>query len=62
MEWSDTLLKSIPKPYELVRRSKCILYSFTRTASGVENIPLEGPTIFASNHSSFYDPPVSESV
>ena len=56
----DTLLKSIPKPYELVRRSLNAFFTtfHSHTATGVENIPLEGPTIFASNHSSFYDPPV----
>ena len=35
------------------------LQRFTRTQPPeLKTFPLEGPTIFASNHSSFYDPPV----
>lgn len=54
-------MSSIPNPK---------LYAFTRsianwyfntlydyTQSGKENIPTEGPVIFAANHVSFYDPP-----
>ncbi|WP_269524276.1 lysophospholipid acyltransferase family protein [Coraliomargarita parva] len=52
---------SIPNPgfYELVRSTAesyfHLLYDFTQ--SGVENIPMDGPVIFAANHVSFYDPP-----
>jgi 1-acyl-sn-glycerol-3-phosphate acyltransferase len=56
----DCILDTIPKPYELVRRSLNAFFTtfHSHTASGLENIPAKGPTIFASNHSSFYDPPV----
>lgn len=54
------LLKTIPDPYEIVRRSLNAYFTtfHDHTASGVNNIPKTGPIIFASNHSSFYDPPV----
>ena len=54
------LLKTIPDPYEIVRRSLNTYFTtfHDHTASGVHNIPKSGPIIFASNHSSFYDPPV----
>ena len=54
------LLKPIPDPYEIVRRSLNAYFTtfHDHTASGVHNIPKSGPIIFASNHSSFYDPPV----
>ena len=54
------LLKTIPDPYEIVRRSLNAYFTtfHDHTASGVYNIPKTGPIIFASNHSSFYDPPV----
>lgn len=54
------LLKKIPDPYEIVRCSLNTYFTtfHDHTASGISNIPLTGPIIFASNHSSFYDPPV----
>lgn len=54
------LLKTIPDPYEIVRRSLNAYFTtfHDHTASGLHNIPKSGPIIFASNHSSFYDPPV----
>ena len=54
------LLKMIPDPYEIVRRSLNAYFTtfHDHTASGINNIPKTGPIIFASNHSSFYDPPV----
>lgn len=54
------LLKTIPDPYEIVRRSLNAYFTtfHDHTASGLSNIPQTGPIIFASNHSSFYDPPV----
>ena len=54
------LLKTIPDPYEIVRRSLNAYFTtfHDHTASGLNNIPKTGPIIFASNHSSFYDPPV----
>ncbi|MDA0848503.1 MAG: lysophospholipid acyltransferase family protein [Verrucomicrobia bacterium] len=54
------LLKTIPDPYEIVRRTLNAYFTtfHDHTASGLHNIPKTGPIIFASNHSSFYDPPV----
>ncbi len=56
----ESLLKSIPKPYEIVRRSLNAYFStfHSHTVSGLNNIPEEGSVLFASNHSSFYDPPL----
>lgn len=52
---------SIPNPklYELVRSTANWYFStfYDYTQSGKENIPADGPVIFAANHVSFYDPP-----
>jgi 1-acyl-sn-glycerol-3-phosphate acyltransferase len=49
----------IPPLYEAVRVTAewwfSTLYDYTQ--SGMDNIPLRGPIIFAANHVSFYDPP-----
>tara|TARA_B100001778_G_C18509071_1_gene593307 strand:+ start:420 stop:1076 length:657 start_codon:yes stop_codon:yes gene_type:complete len=56
----EPLLNSIPKPYEIVRRSLNAYFTtfHSHTVTGLNNIPDEGPVLFASNHSSFYDPPL----
>ncbi|MFU8849180.1 MAG: lysophospholipid acyltransferase family protein [Opitutales bacterium] len=54
-------MPSIPNPqlYELTRSiANCYFSTFyDYTQSGLENIPRQGPVIFAANHVSFYDPP-----
>jgi 1-acyl-sn-glycerol-3-phosphate acyltransferase len=54
-------MKSIPNPklYELTRSIANWYFStfYDYTQSGTENIPSQGPVIFAANHVSFYDPP-----
>ncbi len=54
------LLNSIARPYAVVQTGLNAYFTtfHDHTASGIENIPEKGPVIFASNHSSFYDPPV----
>lgn len=49
----------IPKLYNTVRVVANWWYStfYDYTQSGMGNIPLRGPVIFAANHVSFYDPP-----
>ena len=52
---------SIPNPqlYELVRVLASWYFStlYDYTQSGLQNVPKQGPVIFAANHVSFYDPP-----
>ena len=52
---------SIPNPrlYGLVKTLAHWYFDtfYDYTQSGLENIPLSGPVIFAANHVSFYDPP-----
>ena len=54
-------MSSIPNPaiYEAVRVTADWYFStfYDYTQSGKENIPSEGPVIFAANHISHYDPP-----
>lgn len=54
-------MSSIPSPalYEVVRVTADWFFStfYDYTQSGTENVPSEGPVIFAANHVSFYDPP-----
>ena len=54
-------MSSIPNPalYEVVRVTADWYFStfYDYTQSGKENIPSEGPVIFAANHVSHYDPP-----
>ena len=56
----NNLLEKIPNPYAIVQNSLNAYFTtfHDHTASGIENIPEEGPIIFAANHTSFYDPPV----
>ena len=56
---TELILKKVPNPYAVV---KIVLDAYFTTfhnlsISGLENIPDSGPIIFASNHTSFYDPP-----
>jgi 1-acyl-sn-glycerol-3-phosphate acyltransferase len=54
-------MKPIPNPklYELTRSIASWYFStlYDYTQSGIENVPSQGPVIFAANHVSFYDPP-----
>jgi len=54
-------MSSIPNPrlYELIRSIANCYFStcYDYTQSGKENVPSQGPVIFAANHVSFYDPP-----
>lgn len=54
-------MSSIPNPalYEVVRLTADWYFStfYDYTQSGLENVPTEGPVIFAANHVSHYDPP-----
>ncbi|HKK19312.1 MAG TPA: lysophospholipid acyltransferase family protein [Opitutales bacterium] len=54
-------MSSIPNPklYELTRSIAHWYFStfYDYTQSGKENIPMNGPVVFAANHVSFYDPP-----
>ena len=54
-------MSSIPKPklYEAVRRGAAWYFStfYKFSQSGLNNVPSDGPVIFAANHVSYYDPP-----
>lgn len=54
-------MSSIPSPelYSTVRNTFAWYFSllYDYSISGIENVPKDGPVIFAANHVSFYDPP-----
>jgi len=53
---------SVPNPrlYDIARSILDWYFStfYDYTVSGLENVPKQGPVVFAANHVSFYDPPV----